>query len=165
MMPRNARPLRNAKFTDREVIEIRARAQEEGFDVRAEADRYQVSPETIRKICRFDTFRWVGQGVTAVPLREVAPPPAGIARTDQEAQDSAKRMWDRFSGKKDAAETGSVDEILSVWSAGGRELAMKKAGVKTDSLVEEIAAAPEKGRELGSLVEEVKEEGGNFLDE
>jgi hypothetical protein len=57
-----------AVLTDKEVIALRMRkARGLRIDVKAEADRFACSPETIRKALRGDTFRHL--------LGEKEPPP------------------------------------------------------------------------------------------
>lgn len=91
------RPLRTAKFTDAEVRELRIRAEHEGIVVREEADRFGVTPETIRKILRGDTFRWVAEAGAAAGVRNAgAENAAAIARLDQAATESQERMKKLF---------------------------------------------------------------------
>lgn len=49
------------EFTDADVIVLRDKWDRRVLDVRQAADFYQVSPETIRRVCRRDTYREVGK--------------------------------------------------------------------------------------------------------
>lgn len=56
-----ARPMRTGKFSDDDVRKLREIYSRDpgGFNTRDAAEFYGVSPETIRKICRRDTYFWV----------------------------------------------------------------------------------------------------------
>lgn len=129
-MNQQKRPLRTAKFTDAEVRDLRQRASREGVDVREEADRFGVAPETVRKILRGDTFRWV----PLVTQEEKA----AAAREDLAAQavESQARMAKLFlPGDELAAEL-----------AGQPAVPVKMAKV--------LVAAPWVGQLLGQAVED-----------
>lgn len=73
-----------ARFTAQAVAEIRAQYAARTLSVRAWAQAYNVSLETIRRIARGDTYRDESPGVaTVLPpgsgLGAVLPPPATLA--------------------------------------------------------------------------------------
>lgn len=58
---RQVKPFRTAKLSDEEVIDLRMRLEDGETTRMQEADRFNVAPETIAKIARYQTYRHVGK--------------------------------------------------------------------------------------------------------
>lgn len=78
----NEAAVRNMRLRDSKLRE----AGTPGLDVRAEADKFDVGPETIRRILRWDTWRWVGEEGPGADAAAWAQPASEAAAAESKAR-------------------------------------------------------------------------------
>ena len=115
------------RFTPQAVLEIRAQHAARTLDVRAWAETYRVSLETIRRIARGDTYRELLPAGPVIPPALAAsgsvipPPPQGgdepdadalaasfarLARAQAERPPDTNALLDELQGRAKPAEAG-----------------------------------------------------------
>lgn len=103
-----------AIFSPEAVGEIRRQWDGKTINVRAWADEYGCSPETIRKIGRRDTYRNAAAASAPVPSRlPQHPMPKAVEPTEEEAAASARRLTEMMRESKEKETSGDrmLDEL------------------------------------------------------
>lgn len=98
------------QFSVEAIISIQEAWDNRTIDVRACADLYDVTPETIRRIGRRDTYRHVGRPTTAQDHRTVGKATSAIS--DAEIEASLARLRERMQKERpaDPMTAGGMDD-------------------------------------------------------